>query len=176
MTPPNIIDIEASGFGTGSYPIEIGYISRYRKVWCSLIIPTENWLHWDQSAESLHKISRDTLFEHGKDVGIVAAHLNDVFQNQTVYTDGWLQDFTWISRLFELAEIRPHFKLEDLRTILTPHQESIWHETKQSIFHELQARRHRASADAQVLQMTWVKTAESEAQTSTYNRSHHNIY
>lgn len=176
MTPPNIIDIEASGFGKGSYPIEIGYMSRYRKPWCSLIVPSENWLHWDKSAESLHHISRSSLFEQGKEVDVIAKHLNDAFQNQTVYTDGWLQDFTWLSRLFDLVDIAPHFKLEDLRTILTPYQESTWHETKQSILSELQAKRHRASADARVLQMTWEKTAENETLVGTYNPSHHNIY
>ncbi|MEE9330792.1 MAG: hypothetical protein V3U89_01050 [Methylophilaceae bacterium] len=163
MTPPTILDIEASGFGKGSYPIEVGYVSRHGHPWCSLIVPSDHWLHWDDSAENLHKISRNTLFEYGKDAGIVAKHLNNVFHHQTIYTDGWLQDFTWINCLFDLADIVPLFKLEDLRTILTPYQESVWHATKQSILDELQASRHRASVDAKILQMTWIKTAESEA-------------
>lgn len=174
--PPNIIDIEASGFGKGSYPIEVGYMSRYGKSWCSLIIPDEDWSHWDQSAESLHQISRSTLFQHGKAIVAVADHLNQVFPNQTVYTDGWLQDYTWISSLFELAEITPRFKLDDLRKVLTPYQESIWHETKQAIVHEMQTSRHRASADARVLQMTWLKTAGMEAQADVSQSSRHSIY
>ncbi len=163
MRTPNIIDIEASGFGKGSYPIEVGYVSSRGKRWCSLIRPREDWQYWNQVAEQLHNISRQTLFEHGESVEVVAAHLNDAFLNQTVYSDGWLQDYAWISHLFEVANIVPSFKLEDLRTILTPYQQTTWQMTKQSILNELQATRHRASADAKVLQMTWQKTAENEA-------------
>ncbi|MFT7228799.1 MAG: hypothetical protein ACI8PW_001389 [Methylophilaceae bacterium] len=88
--------------------------------------------------------------------------LNETFHNQVVYTDGWLQDFIWLNCLFEMAESTPHFKLEDLHTVLTPYQQSAWHKTKQSILNELQIHRHRASADAQVLQMTWLKTIQGE--------------
>lgn len=161
--PPSIIDIEASGFGKESYPIEVGYVNSHGKSWCSLIKPCDEWLHWSQVAEQLHHISRDTLFVHGKSVESIATHLNDVFLNQIVYSDGWLQDFTWVNRLFEVANMTPHFKLEDLRSILTSYQQSVWHTTKQSILNELEISRHRASADAQVLQMTWLKTAKSEA-------------
>lgn len=163
MIPPNIVDIEASGFGKGSYPIEVGYMSRSGQRWCSLIMPCDHWQHWNASAEQLHHIKRDTLLANGRSVKEVATHLNDVFLNQTIYSDGWLQDFTWMSSLFEEANITPHFKLQDLRSVLTPYQESAWHHTKQVILNELQISRHRASADAQVLQMTWVKTAENEA-------------
>lgn len=163
MTLPIIIDIEASGFGLGSYPIEVGYVDRGGKSWCSLITPCDDWLHWSNVAEQLHHISRDTLLAHGRSVETITTHLNEVFLNQTVYSDGWLQDFTWLSCLFEMAKTAPHFKLEDLRAILTPYQQSIWHATKQSILNELQISRHRASADAQVLQMTWLKTAKREA-------------
>jgi hypothetical protein len=163
MTPPIIIDIEASGFGSGSYPIEIGYVNRSGKAWCSLIKPCDVWLHWNPVAETLHHIPREMLVAHGKSVATIAHHLNDTLLNQTVYSDGWLHDFTWLNCLFHAADVSPHFKLEDLRTILTPYQQSVWHKTKQSILNELQISRHRASADATVLQMTWLKTAQMEA-------------
>lgn len=160
--PPILIDIEASGFGKGSYPIEFGYVDVRGQPWCSLITPCDDWTHWNSVAENLHHISRDILLAHGKSIDVIAAHLNEVFLNKTVYSDGWLQDYTWLSQLFEAANISPHFKLEDLRTVLTPFQKSIWHTTKQSIINEFQVRRHRASADAKVLQLTWLKTAEEE--------------
>ncbi len=163
MASPIIIDIEASGFGKGGYPIEVGYVSRNGHPWCSLIYPRDDWTHWDSAAEKLHKISRDTLLAHGKSAAKVAQHLNDVFHNQTVYTDGWLQDFTWMSQLFDYAGITPLFKMDDLRNVLTPYQQSIWHEVKQSILNDYEFTRHRASVDAQVLQLTWIKTTEKEA-------------
>lgn len=163
IPPPIIIDIEASGFGAGSYPIEIGYIDRRGKAWCSLIMPCEDWVHWSPVAEKLHHIPRKMLLTHGKSVDAIATHLNNTFLNQTIYSDGWMHDFTWLNCLFYAADVSPHFKLEDLRTMLTPFQQSVWHKTKQSILNELQITRHRASADATVLQMTWIKTVEMEA-------------
>ncbi len=163
IAAPIIIDIEASGFGKGSYPIEIGYVDRQGKAWCTLITPSDEWKHWNDVAEELHHIKREALFAHGKSIDYVANHLNSVFLNQTIYSDGWLQDYTWLSRLYEKANVSPHFKLEDLRTILTPHQAAIWHRTKQSIIDELKISRHRASADAKVLQLTWQKSRKQEA-------------
>lgn len=163
LATPVIIDIEASGFGAGSYPIEVGYADRTGQTWCSLITPSEDWTHWNASAEKLHHITRDTLLAHGRSIDVVATRLNQVFLNQTLYSDGWLHDFTWLNVLFEEANMQPHFKLQDLRAILTPYQQSVWHAKKQSILNELGATRHRASADAKVLQMTWLKTREDES-------------
>lgn len=166
MDRPIIMDIEASGFGVGSYPIEVGYVDEYGKTWCSLIKPQANCSHWDEKAAALHQISRNTLFESGEDVVSVATQLNKMLGQKTVYSDGWYQDFVWISCLFDLADMTPSFKLEDLRTVLTPFQESIWHRTKQTIVDGLEAMRHRASTDALVLQLTWVETSESELATA----------
>ncbi len=160
---PVIIDIEASGFGKGSYPIEVGYADMHGKPWCALIKPCDGWTHWNPMAEALHQISHENLLTHGRSVQEVAKHLNDKFIGQTVYSDGWLHDFTWLHSLFNEAEMTPHFKLKDLQTILTPFQQATWHEAKQSVLNELQLSRHRASADATVLQMTWLKTARGEA-------------
>ena len=158
MIPPIIIDIEASGFGKNSYPIEIGYIAEDAETWCCLIRPEADWQHWDETAESTHGISRERLAELGKPAAVVAQLMNDRLQNCTVYTDGWGHDFIWLSLLFETANISPHFKIEDLRKVLKPHQEAIWEVTKSQVQEELKAHRHRASSDAQVIQLTWLRT------------------
>ena len=36
---PTILDIEASGFGRGSYPIEIGFSAGDGVLFCGLIVP-----------------------------------------------------------------------------------------------------------------------------------------
>lgn len=158
MNPPIILDIEASGFGKNSYPIEVGFIDESLNTWCSLIKPEDDWHHWDSEAERMHFISRDCLIKHGKSAKLVAQMLNEQLQNKTVYSDGWMHDFTWISLLFESAKIRQRFKLEDLRNVLTPKQEATWHNTKSKIQEELNIQRHRASVDAKVLQLTWQRT------------------
>jgi hypothetical protein len=157
---PTIIDFEASGFGKGSYPIEVGFVTADGDAWCSLIKPDSAWQHWDYSAQNVHQISREVLFEYGKEARQVANHLNDVLLNAVVYSDAWMHDFVWMNRLFDLAETVPHFKLQDLREILTEKQQAVWHATKERVAQQLNQARHRASVDAKILQMTWLATID----------------
>jgi hypothetical protein len=47
---PAIIDVEASGFGSLSYPIEVGVVDQTGIRFCSLIKPQNDWIHWDEQA------------------------------------------------------------------------------------------------------------------------------
>ena len=40
------IDVEASGFGVGSYPIEVGVAFPDGGTQCYLIKPEHDWIHW----------------------------------------------------------------------------------------------------------------------------------
>jgi hypothetical protein len=159
MQPPIILDIEASGFGAGSYPVEIGYVDANGETWCALVQPQAEWLHWDDSAEQLHHQSRQDLLAYGQSVTAIATHLNRMFAGKTLYCDGWYQDFVWLHSLFEAADMTPAFKLEDLRFQLSDAQKAVWHETKQTVIQDLAARTHNAATDAKVLQLTWLQTA-----------------
>lgn len=86
---PTVIDIEASGFGRGSYPIEIGFVLPDGRGDCMLIRPIAAWRHWDPAAEALHHISRDLLRRHGQPVGDVVERLERQLHGRTVYSDGW---------------------------------------------------------------------------------------
>ena len=63
---PAIIDLEASGFGKGSYPIEVGFVLPEGAMFCTLILPPPHWRHWDEKAQAVHHISRDVLQSRGK--------------------------------------------------------------------------------------------------------------
>lgn len=152
MTP--FIDIEASGFGKGSYPIEVGFVDAAGGLFCTLVQPEADWQHWDEQAEALHGIARPLLGTHGKPAAWVAQQLNERLAGQTVYCDGWAQDYPWLARLFDAADLAPSFKLEDLRTLLNETQQARWHELVAQVRSELSLGRHRASSDAKVLQLT----------------------
>ena len=64
MFIPTIIDIEASGFGRGSYPIEVGFITAQQQVGCTLIKPEKYWSSWSSDAEKIHGIDRKILLEN----------------------------------------------------------------------------------------------------------------
>lgn len=163
MNLPIIIDVEASGFGKNGYPIEVGIITENASTWCSLITPEDDWQHWDETAENAHHIKREVLYTHGKSAKEIAQQLNDKLHNKTVYTDGWMHDYVWISRLFDAANVTQRFKLEDLRNVLTEQQQATWHATKDQVLKELNETRHRASIDAKVIQITWLRTRSNDS-------------
>ena len=78
---PIIIDIEASGFGRGSYPIEVGIAFADGTTFCSLIKPEDDWTHWDSQAQSVHNIERSTLYSHGCSVTQLAQVLNTMLDD-----------------------------------------------------------------------------------------------
>ncbi|WP_101757628.1 hypothetical protein [Oceanicoccus sp. KOV_DT_Chl] len=156
---PIILDVEASGLGRGSYPVEAGFVLADGKSHCAIIRRESEWEYWDPQAERLHGISRQTLDHYGKTPMEVAAMLNHYLAGQTVYSDAWGNDSSWIALLFDVAELPQRFKLESLRSLLSDSQLEIWHDTKAKVVKELGFRRHRASHDALILQHTFYQTA-----------------
>ena len=161
VSVPIIIDFETSGFGQDSYPIEVGFSGRHGEGWCSLIRPEESWIHWDTTVEAIHHIRREVLVERGNSAQFVAEQLNFFLGGLTVYTDAWGQDCVWLARLYEVAKLSPRFKLVDLFEIIEAPQLAIWDATKENIFKEMRMTRHRASSDARVLQLTWLRTHDA---------------
>ena len=100
---PVIIDLEASGFGRGSYPIEVGVALEDGRTRCFLIHPTPEWTHWDKEAEAMHGISRELLLSHGQPVRQVAEQLNELLLYKIVYSDAWGHDQSWLALLFDAA-------------------------------------------------------------------------
>lgn len=155
---PTILDIEASGFGRGSYPIEVGVALPDQTTFCRIIRPAESWTHWDEDAEALHGLDRNTLLESGKPVPLVAQQFNQLLAGQLVYSDAWGHDMSWLGKLYDEAELPQLFRLETLRKLLTEEQAALWHQVKDQVIHERRLERHRASTDAAILQMTFART------------------
>ena len=152
--PRPVLDIEASGFGRRSYPIEVGFVLPDGRSYCSLIRPAADWTHWDPQAEDVHHISLQTAIRHGRDVVEVATTLNQTLRGMTLYCDGWAHDYVWLNVLFDAAGATPAFRLEHVRALLTDAQAARWAALKDQVSVELKLQRHRASADARVLQRT----------------------
>jgi hypothetical protein len=162
MTPV-ILDIEASGLGRGSYPIEVGYVLPDGSCNCFLIKPLDDWRMWDDNAEQLHGISRTQLFIRGIDIVTVAETLNRELGGMTVYSDAWGHDQSWLALLFDCAERVQGFRLAALRQLLDETQLNVWNDTRQTIENELALGRHRASNDARILQQTYLRTLSFKA-------------
>ena len=152
-SPPCVLDIEASGFGRHSYPIEVGYVLPDGSSRCTLILPMLLWTHWDSSAERVHHIDRETLLQHGRPAADVARMLNVDLAGQTVYCDGWAHDYPWLGALFEAAGSNPHFKLESVVRLLDEAHLPLLAGAQRHARAVLGLTRHRASNDARALQM-----------------------
>lgn len=163
ITRPSIIDVEASGFGSASYPIEVGVVTGDDDRYCSLVQPAEHWTHWDDRAQQVHHIERDQLQRHGHCIVEVAGALNDLLEGKTVYTDGWVVDYPWLVTLFEAASMEMAFTVSSLEMILSECQMEVWHQTHEEVMRESGMARHRASNDAWVIQETWCRTRMAQA-------------
>ena len=152
--PPAVIDVEASGFGRGSYPIEVGFVLPDGDSYCSLIRPAQHWTHWDSAAEQLHHITQHALHEHGKSPVAVAAALNQGLRGHVVYSDGWSHDYSWLGLLFDEAGVSPAFRLDNVRKLFDEREVALWHPTRDAAFVEVIGARHRASIDALAIQTT----------------------
>lgn len=152
--PPPILDIEASGFGLGSYPIEVGVVLPDGRSWCSLVRPEPSWQHWDPNAAAVHKITREQIDQHGRLSLEIAQTLNEWLRGMVVYSDAWAHDYTWLNKLYDAANLVPSYRLENLRALMTDADAARWHELKLSVASKLNLTRHRASSDARLLQMT----------------------
>lgn len=157
LAVPTVLDVEASGFGRNSYPIEIGFVLPNGHTFCTLVRPEAHWTHWDAQAEATHHISRALILARGVPVPEVARTINAQLYGQTVYSDGWVNDYSWIGALFDAADMSPSFKLENLRVLLDDQEADQWHTVKAQVSSERGVQRHRASADARLLQLTLLR-------------------
>ncbi|MDH5572294.1 MAG: hypothetical protein OEY89_11045 [Gammaproteobacteria bacterium] len=157
---PIIMDLEASGFGKGSYPVEIGVALEDGATHCYLLKPKPEWTHWDEEGERLHGITREVLLQHGKELDVVARELNAMLSGCTVYSDGWGNDISWLYLMYDAVDMVPSYRLETLPAIISRKQMSLWDRTKQQVFSYKDFKRHRASNDARALQLTYQMTRD----------------
>ncbi|MEF7612729.1 hypothetical protein V4F39_02325 [Aquincola sp. MAHUQ-54] len=158
---PCVLDVEASGFGRHSYPVEVGVALPDGRALCTLVRPQPEWTHWDDAAQHLHGISRETALLHGRSARAVAELLNTELEGRTVYTDAWAHDYVWLATLFEAAGLRPRFRLEHLRMLLDEAQTSSFDDARRAASEELRVTRHRASNDARTLQLAVMRLRQN---------------
>jgi DNA polymerase III epsilon subunit-like protein len=152
MQPHCVIDIEASGFGARSYPIEVGFVRADGRAFCTLVRPQPHWTHWDAAAQKVHGITRETLLRHGRAVAEVVQRLDDDLAGLTVYCDGWAHDFPWLAALYEEVERSPSFRLQSVNMLLDEPLREKLPQARREALAALGLSRHRASSDARALQ------------------------
>lgn len=112
-----ILDVEASGLSSDSYPIEIAWVSIINGGDNDQFLidhkTADNWKDWDECAESLHGISRLSL-KSGLCVFIAAQRLNSQLCGCVAVSDHSATDKLWIDKLFKEAGIDRKFEIIDI--------------------------------------------------------------
>ena len=112
-----IIDFEASGLDSKSYPIEVG-ITNGETEYTSLIEPLPGWQFWSEEAEAKHGITSQRLQQQGEQAATVCHALNAHLDGQDVYCDCLPWDNFWLSQLFAGCGISVTFCLKEISDLL----------------------------------------------------------
>ena len=140
-----VIDIEASGLGDDSYPIEIAWGHRYDPTFYDtfLIRPARDWTHWDNHAElNIHGLSRETLYREGVSVQDAVARLEQHLRGKTVYSDHVASDRPWVVKLYSQLGREPSFEFRPVQSLVRPDKVSEF-----CLRYSSTPIRHRALAD-----------------------------
>lgn len=150
---PIILDCEASGLGEDSYPIEIGIAFEDGSIDSFLIKPAPEWVYWDEQAEQIHKIKKESL-SSGKSTYDAIVYLNSQLLDCKVYSDCVEYETFWIDRLFAAHGLHRNFEIESL-FVLNSFDHSKFSVEKHKQFEKMQNERHRAGVDAKILQTAY---------------------
>jgi hypothetical protein len=155
------IDLEASGLGARSWPVEIGWAFADGTADSFLVRPDPSWTDdaWDRRAESLHGISREILEREGIDARDACLRLNAALGGVKVFSDAPDWDGFWLFRLFSASGVRQAFQIQDFGRLVRP-LAGVREEALLARAARIAPRRHRAKADALHLQTLYRLAAE----------------
>jgi hypothetical protein len=143
------LDIEASGLGTRSYPIEIAWKQLDGLDEEDFLIDPltgYNWTDWDENAAEVHGLTLEELHQDGISVQEACARLNERLNGKQVYSDAFEFDYFWITRLFDAGRVKPQFRLMGLDDLLNKDELELYKEVASQ-----SPRLHRAMPDVEDL-------------------------
>ena len=109
-----VIDFEASGLESDSYPIQVAW-NIGEEVHAHFISPdfVPAWQGWSVVSEGVHGLSREFLREHGEHPNDVAKVMNTSLKDAVIYSDAVPYDRNWCQRLFDASDEEKSFSFAD---------------------------------------------------------------
>ena len=163
----NVIDIEASGLGPNGYPIEVGIVLGNGESYEALVAPHQDWQHWDAEAEALHGITRAELERHGRPPSEICAELNALCRNRTLYSDCWVLDAPWLTKLYASAGMNQAFHVSPMEALVDDELLVHWNAMKHQYSRCAQIPPHRALNDAIIISETLERLVVSSSHRMT---------
>jgi len=165
---PTFLDIEATGLIIDSYPIEIAWNAPNGELTSFLIKPHKEWTYWSETAEKLHRISRNELEQDGISLKQACAQLNDAFSGGHIFSDAPDFERHWLDRLYDTARMKRPFAIKNISEIpriknaqSAPMINSLYEQSLKQAFTEL-GDRHRAAVDVKAMMRAYDLCEESE--------------
>lgn len=98
------LDVEASGLGGDSYPVEVGWVTDDEAPPGSLLVrPHESWTFWSGVAQAMHGLTREILEREGLPVAAVCDRVEAACAGRLVVSDAHAFDDWWLRRLYGAA-------------------------------------------------------------------------
>ena len=139
------MDLEASGLGAESYPIEVAWKCPATGLSDNFFINPDSishWRYWDEFAEELHGLDRERLVKEGISAEVACQRLNEALKGKTLISDALEFDSFWMRRLFNAVGVSSEFTMAGLDAILSAERLIQYRFIARSQF-----RRHRAMQD-----------------------------
>jgi hypothetical protein len=115
------IDIEASGLGSASFPIEIGWVlDDEAEPESFLVRPHATWdfaSGWSAQSAALHSIAPAMLEAEGLSVDEACTGLNEVTHGRLVVSDAPQHDDWWLGRLYAAAGREKNWAVGDVERL-----------------------------------------------------------
>lgn len=155
------IDLEASGLGAKSWPVEVGWAFAEGDARGMLIRPDNSWSDdaWDPAAQRLHGLERAELERDGASAAAVCKAMNAALADAEVHSDAPDWDGFWLFRLFSAGGIKQAFALHDFGRLIRPLAGAREPDLQQRAA-RIAPRRHRAAADALYLRSLYILARE----------------
>ncbi|MGB3623052.1 hypothetical protein FT643_09165 [Ketobacter sp. MCCC 1A13808] len=151
IIPSNTIDDKAG------YPIELGVAMNGNGLtFAKLVRPATCWTEWNEESERLHGCSRQKLITDGEPARKIAKELNQLFPNQTLYSEHWQRDQRHLDRLYEVAGIVPQLKVECIKRILNKTQSKAWSSSRRRVLELTGLSPRRADTSALITRSTYL--------------------
>lgn len=166
------LDFEASSLAKRGYPIEVAWVMEDGMAESHLIRPAAGWDDWDEAAQAIHGIPRDTLLRDGMDAATVARRMCGTLDGHDLLASAPSWDGKWLSALLRAGGVPRHaLRLRDSEEAfhaaavagLAPHFASDRVEAEaRRIVADVMARSrkappvHRALADARAERQRWL--------------------
>jgi len=102
------LDFEASSLSDQSYPVEVAWVFQDGRSESHLIKPATGWTDWDEKAEAIHGLGRETLVEEGEPHDLVAARMVEALSDHELFASAPSWDGKWLSVLLRGAGLPRH--------------------------------------------------------------------